>query len=145
MVANKRWPEIARWSHTAIGVFPWLVAMAIGALALGLAMGGGASQHWFNLAGPWSIERAMVHGVLGLMAVYVTLSWVGAAIGTSPHRSIGTVALAPLFVFLAHWAYGQGVNRAWAEIRRTGGAAGVGRQIDDRIRTVGDEDGPNDA
>ena len=145
MVANKRWPEIARWSHTAIGVFPWLVAMAIGALALGLAMGGGASQHWFNLAGPWSIERAMVHGVLGLMAVYVALSWFGAAIGTSPHRSIGTVALAPLFVFLAHWAYGQGVNRAWAEIRRTGGAAGVGRQIDDRIRTVGDEDGPNDA
>ena len=84
MVANKRWPEIARWSHTAIGVFPWLVAMAIGALALGLAMGGGASQHWFNLAGPWSIERAMVHGVLGLMAVYVALSWVGATIGTSP-------------------------------------------------------------
>ena len=28
-------------------------------------------------------------------------------IGTSPHRSIGTVFLAPLFVFLAQWAYGQ--------------------------------------
>jgi hypothetical protein len=44
--------------------------------------------------------------------------------------------LAPLFVFLAHWAYGQGVNKAWREIRRTGGAAGVGRQIDDRTRTI---------
>ena len=64
------------------------------------------------------------------------LSWLGAAIGTSPHRSVGTVALAPLFVFLAPLAYGQGVNKAWREIRRTGGAAGVGRQIDDRERTL---------
>ena len=71
------------------------------------------------------------------MGFYIGLSWLGAAIGTSPHRSIGTVALAPLFVFLAHWAYGQGVNKAWREVRKTGGAAGVGRQIDDRERTLG--------
>ena len=61
---------------------------------------------------------------------------IGAAIGTSPHRSIGTVFLAPLFVFLAQWAYGQGVNKAWREIARTGGKAGEGAQIDDRIRTA---------
>ena len=58
------------------------------------------------------------------------------AIGTSPHRSIGTVFLAPLFVFLAQWAYGQGVIKAWREIRRTGGRAGEGSQIDDRVRTA---------
>ena len=82
------------------------------------------------------MSRLAVHGTIGLMGFYIGLSWLGAAIGTSPHRSIGTVALAPLFVFLAHWAYGQGVNKAWREIRRTGGAAGVGRQIDDRERTL---------
>jgi len=46
------------------------------------------------------------------------------------------VFLAPLFVFLAHWAYGQGVIKAWREIRRTGGRAGEGSQIDDRVRTA---------
>ena len=70
------------------------------------------------------------------MAFYVCLCWLGAAIGTSPHRSFGTVFLAPLFVFLAQWAYGQGVIKAWREIRRTGGKAGVGNQIDDRNRTA---------
>ena len=47
-----------------------------------------------------------------------------------------TVFLAPLFVFLAQWAYGQGVIKAWREISKTGGKAGVGHQIDDRTRTV---------
>jgi len=28
------------------------------------------------------------------------------------------------------------VNKAWREIRRTGGKAGEGAQIDDRIRTA---------
>ena len=63
------------------------------------------------------------------MVLYVAICWLGAAIGTSPHRNIGTVFLAPLFVFLAHFSYGQGVQKAWKEIRRTGGAAGVGRKL----------------
>ncbi|MGY8754450.1 MAG: hypothetical protein ACKVIR_02035, partial [Candidatus Poseidoniales archaeon] len=78
----------------------------------------------------------MIHIPGGLAIFYICLAWLGAAIGTSPHRSIGTVFFAPLFVFLAHWAYGQGVNKAWAEIRRTGGKAGEGAQIDDRVRTA---------
>lgn len=136
MVANKRWPEIAAWSHTAVGLFPWLVVAATLALVVGASTGGAASDLWFTLSGPWDLSRIAFHGTLGLAAVYVAIAWLGAATGTSPHRSVGTVALAPLFVFLAHWAYGQGVNKAWREIRRTGGAAGVGRQIDDRTRTI---------
>ncbi len=136
MVANKRWPEIATWSHTAIGFFPWLTALSMLALVAGTVTGGATDYPWFSIEGDWTWSRVAVHGTLGLMGLYIGLSWLGAAIGTSPHRSIGTVALAPLFVFLAHWAYGQGVNKAWREIRRTGGVAGVGRQIDDRERTL---------
>ncbi|MDA0716391.1 MAG: glycosyltransferase [archaeon] len=136
MVANKRWPEIATWSHTAIGFFPWVTIVGILMLLFGAINGGADSSHWFTLSGEWDIFRAMFHGTLGLISFYIVLAWLGAAIGTSPHRSIATVFLAPLFVFLAHWAYGQGVNKAWKEIRRTGGRAGEGAQIDDRIRTA---------
>lgn len=136
MVANKRWPEIATWSHTAIGFFPWLTALGILMLGVGALNGGADTSLWFTLGGDWDIFRAMFHGTLGLISLYIALSWLGAAIGTSPHRSIATVFVAPLFVFLAHWAYGQGVNKAWREIRKTGGRAGEGAQIDDRIRTA---------
>ena len=136
MVANKRWPEIATWSHTAIGFFPWLTIIGLLALGIGAANGGADPDNWFTVSGDWDMFRVMFHGVLGLIAFYILLAWLGAAIGTSPHRSIGTVFFAPLFVFLAHWAYGQGVNKAWKEIRKTGGRAGEGHQIDDRIRTA---------
>ncbi|MBP66437.1 MAG: hypothetical protein CMA67_04175 [Euryarchaeota archaeon] len=136
MVANKRWPEIATWSHTAIGFFPWLTVASILALVAGVVGGGATDYPWFSINGDWTWSRIAVHGTLGFVGLYIGISWLGAAIGTSPHRSIGTVALAPLFVFLAHWAYGQGVNKAWREIRQTGGVAGVGRQIDDRERTI---------
>ncbi|MDP6870038.1 MAG: glycosyltransferase [Candidatus Poseidoniaceae archaeon] len=130
MVANKRWPEIAEWSHTAIGWFPWIIIAAVISTGAGLYLSG------FNIMTDDLLYRCLIHipGTLGL--IYVLISWLGAAIGTSPHRNIGTVFFAPLFVFLAHWAYGQGVNKAWREIRRTGGSAGVGEQIDDRIRTA---------
>ena len=136
MVANKRWPEISRWSHTAIGFFPPLVILSVIGLIFGLATGGAADEYWFTLSGDWGISRVAFHGIAGLMGLYVGICWLGAAIGTSPHRNIGTVFLAPLFVFLAQWAYGQGVIKAWREISKTGGKAGVGHQIDDRTRTV---------
>ena len=136
MVANKRWPEIATWSHTAVGFFPWLVAFATLCVLAGAVQGGAEASTWFTLDGTWDIARVAFHVPLGLGAVYIAVAWLGAAVGTSPHRSPLTVLLAPLFVFLAHWAYGQGVNKAWKEIRKTGGAAGVGRQIDDRTRTL---------
>ena len=44
MVANKRWPEIAVWSHTAIGFFPWLVVATLLAIAYG-ALNGGLQHH----------------------------------------------------------------------------------------------------
>ena len=105
-------------------------------LIFGLATGGAADEYWFTLSGDWGISRVAFHGIAGLMGLYVGICWLGAAIGTSPHRNIGTVFLAPLFVFLAQWAYGQGVIKAWREISKTGGKAGVGHQIDDRTRTV---------
>ena len=136
MVANKRWPEIAEWSHTAIGFFPWLVVAALVSVIYGAATGGAAAETWFTLGGEWDLSRIAFHIPTGLGGLYIAICWLGAAIGTSPHRNIGTVFFAPLFVFLAHWAYGAGVNKAWREIRRTGGSAGVGEQIDDRIRTA---------
>ena len=99
-------------------------------------LSGGPADLWFTLAGDWDLARVAFHIPLGMVSFYIALSWLGAAIGTSPHRSIGTVFLAPLFVFLAQWAYGQGVIKAWREIRRTGGRAGEGAQIDDRVRTA---------
>jgi glycosyltransferase involved in cell wall biosynthesis len=131
MVANKRWPEISEKSHTAIGFFPWLIVAAL------LSVIGGLYLNGFDM---WNQENIlyylMIHIPGGLAIFYICLAWLGAAIGTSPHRSIGTVFFAPLFVFLAHWAYGAGVNKAWAEIRKTGGRAGEGAQIDDRVRTA---------
>ena len=127
--------EIATWSHTAIGFFrpswcspsppcstadcPWR-----------------RSRPLVHARRDWDLARVAFHIPLGMVSFYIALSWLGAAIGTSPHRSIGTVFLAPLFVFLAQWAYGQGVIKAWREIRRTGGRAGEGAQIDDRVRTA---------
>jgi glycosyltransferase involved in cell wall biosynthesis len=136
MVANKRWPEIAVWSHTAIGFFPWLAILTLACVTLGALLGGFAAETWFTLEGDWTLARILAHIPAGFIAADICLAWLGAAIGTSPHRSFGTVLLAPLFVFLAHWAYGQGVNKAWREIRRTGGRAGEGSQIDDRVRTA---------
>ena len=135
-MAYKRWPEIAGWSHTAIGFFPPLVVFALLSITFGALAGGAADEFWFTLSGEWTLARIAFHIPLGLVGFYIAISWLGAAIGTSPHRSLGTVFLAPLFVFLAQWAYGQGVLKAWREIRRTGGRAGEGSQIDDRVRTA---------
>jgi glycosyltransferase involved in cell wall biosynthesis len=130
MVANKRWPQISTWSHTAIGMFPPLVILSMISLIVGLVATGG------DLFPPFGLERLAIHVPLTFVALHVGLSWLGAAIGTSPHRSLSTVFVAPLFVFLAQWAYGQGVIKAWREISKTGGSAGVGSQIDDRERTA---------
>ena len=130
MVANKRWPEISEWSHTAIGFFPWLVVAAAISFCAGFWMSG------FDILTEDMVARSLMHIPATLACIHICISWLGAAIGTSPHRSIGTVFFAPLMVFLAQWAYGAGVNKAWREIRRTGGSAGVGEQIDDRVRTA---------
>ncbi len=65
------------------------------------------------------------------------ICWLGGALGSSPHRNASTVFLAPLMIFLAHWAYGSGVVRGWKQIYLGKGAsAGLGIQIDDKKRTV---------
>ena len=112
------------------------MVLALAGMLFGGLTGGAEADLWFRLGGEWDLSRFAFHIPLGLVSLYIAISWLGAAIGTSPHRSLGTVFLAPLFVFLAQWAYGQGVIKAWREIRRTGGRAGEGAQIDDRVRTA---------
>ena len=45
MVANKRWPEISRWSHTAIGFFPPLAVLSIIGVIYGMLSGGAADDY----------------------------------------------------------------------------------------------------
>ena len=131
MIANRRWPEIATWSHTAIGFFPLIVMASLLSMVLGVVVSD------FSLFPPMGPTRFAIHIPATLMIVYVLICWVGAAIGTSPHRTLSTVFVAPLFVFLAQWAYGQGVLKAWKQIYfGDGGDAGKGSQIDDRERTA---------
>ena len=82
-----------------------------------------------------AFHEVAFHGIAGLMGLYVGICWLGAAIGT-----LLTEILAQYFLHLClsscTWAYGQGVIKAWREISKTGGKAGVGHQIDDRTRTV---------
>ena len=73
MVANKRWPEIAEWSHTAIGFFPWIVVAAAISVIFGAATGGAAAETWFTLSGDWDISRIAFHIPLGLAGVYLSL------------------------------------------------------------------------
>ena len=74
---------------------------------------------------------------LGLIGFYIFICLLGGALGSSPHRNLSTVLMAPFMVFLAHWSYGSGVVRGWKQIYiGKGAAAGLGIQIDDKKRTV---------
>ena len=76
MVANKRWPEIATWSHTAIGFFPPLVVLALAAMLYGGLSGGGnptfgsrSQANGTSLVSPstsrlvWSASTSPSHGL----------------------------------------------------------------------------------
>jgi len=135
-LANARWPELAGWSHSAVGFFPPLALIAIISVIFGATNGGAISELWFTLEGEWTLARLAFHLPLGAMAFYVLLCLLGAVFGNSPHRNLFTITAAPLLIFLAHWAYGSGVIRGWKQIKFGGGAAaGLGVQLDDKDRS----------
>jgi hypothetical protein len=76
MVANKRWPEIAVWSHTAIGFFPWLVVATLLAIAYGALNGGLADEYWLTLSGEWPIERIFAHILPVFIGFYIAVGMV---------------------------------------------------------------------
>ena len=114
MVANKRWPEISRWSHTAIGFFPPLVVLSIIAVIYGMLSGGAADEYWLTLS-----ENGLFHVLPSMvLGTDVNICWhmlARAAIGTSPHRSIGTRFSRPIIRIsstMGLWPSGdQGVER----------------------------------
>lgn len=132
-LANHRWPALKQPTHTLVGAFPLVVWMGLVSLALGVLAGG---LDLSDPLGPDLGPRAMVHVPITLGLFYVGVSWVGAAAGKSPHRGLFTILLAPAYVFLAHWAYGSGVTRGLRQIKSGGAAAGLGLQVDDKVRTA---------
>jgi hypothetical protein len=135
-LANARWPNLAAWSHSAIGFFPILAILGTFALIAGGLSGGATQNPWFTIDEEWGWARIAFHGSLGVMCTYIALCWLGAALGNSPHRSLFTVLVSPILIFLAHWSYGGGVVRGWKQIRFGGGAmAGLGLQLDDKDRS----------
>ena len=138
-LANARWPELARPQHILVGAFPIVVVLAAILAGAGLLLGGLSLPN--PLDAPFG-PRLMLHLPLTLALVYIWLGWVGAATGVSPHKSVGRILLAPAYILLAHWAYGSGVLRGRWQISRHGAAAGLGVQIDDKVRTVEADDAP---
>jgi len=135
-LANSRWKNLAVWSHTAIGVFPFLAVIGVLSLLYGAINGGAGSDMWFTIEGEWTWERLSFHGSLGLISLYGLICFLGATFGNSPHRSLGTIFISPILIFLAHWSYGSGVIRGWKQIHFGGGAAaGLGVQLDDKDRS----------
>ena len=85
MVANKRWPEISAWSHTAIGFFPVLVVTALLAMLYGGLTGGADAELWFSLSGEWDLSRVAFTFPWDLFAC--TLQSVGWVLLLAPHRT----------------------------------------------------------
>lgn len=138
-LANARFPNLAAWSHSAVGMFPSLVLLALFSFAYGAYTGGVAWPEFWDLSlvrTPLGTPRVLAHIPASLGILYCLLCWAGAGLGNSPHRRFSTVLVAPLLIFMAHWAYGAGVVRGWKQIHFGGGAAaGLGVQLDDKDRS----------
>ena len=134
-LANARWPALKAWSHSLIALFPILTLLGTGTFLWGLSQGG------FDWSDPFGspemgVARMAAHGSASIAILYLLICWLGAGLGASPHRTLSTVLVAPLMIFMAHWAYGSGVLRGIKQIRFGGGAAaGLGIQIDDKDRS----------
>lgn len=138
-LANKRFPDLAAWSHSAVGLFPALVVSAIIAFIWGAYNGGIAWPNFWDMSlssSPMEMPRIIAHTTASLGFLYLLICFLGGALGNSPHRTIMTVLVSPILIFLAHWAYGSGVVRGWKQIYLAGGAeAGMGVQLDDKDRS----------
>jgi len=135
ILASQIHPGMKSWSHTAVGMFPLLVLCALASFFFGSMNGGIVWPNVWDISlesVPMGIERTMVHLPVSLAGLYVVLCWFGAALGTSPSRTLSTILLAPLMTFLMHWSYGWGVLTAWWRIYISKNA---GLQIDDKDRS----------
>ena len=120
-LANSRWPELRSWSHLAIAMFPLLFFSAIMSIACNFII----SQ---------SSELYLQIPVI-LAITYLSICWLGAILGNSPHKNITTLFLSPLMIFCAHFYYGIGVVKGLFQIQfGAGAAAGLGIQLDDKKR-----------
>jgi len=135
ILASDIHPGMKSWSHTAVGLFPLLVASALFAFVYGAMTGGLAWPNVWDISLatiPMGPARAMVHLPVSLASLYVLICWLGAAMGSSPSRTLSTVIMAPLMTFLMHWSYGIGVLTAWWRIYISKNA---GLQVDDKDRS----------
>ncbi|HIG20743.1 MAG: hypothetical protein CXT67_03120 [Methanobacteriota archaeon] len=135
ILASEVHPGMKAWSHTAVGFFPILALIGIGAFVCGALSGGLAWPEFWNISPdvvPFGCPRTAVHLPVSLGALYVLLCWAGAAKGNSPSRTFATVLVAPLMTFLLHWSYGTGVLKAWWRIYVS---KKPGLQVDDKDRS----------
>jgi GT2 family glycosyltransferase len=135
ILASRIHPGMKSWSHTAVGLFPLLILTALTAFVYGSLNGGIAWPNVWDISLesiPMGVERAMVHLPVSLAGLYLAVCWFGAALGTSPSRTLSTIFFAPLMTFLMHWSYGCGVLTAWWRIYISKNA---GLQIDDKDRS----------
>ncbi|MEE2748065.1 MAG: glycosyltransferase [Candidatus Thermoplasmatota archaeon] len=135
ILASEIHPGMKSWSHNVVGMFPILVLTALASFILGSFNGGLSWPNVWDISlasVPMGVPRSMVHLPVSLAGLYVTLCWFGAALGTSPSRSLTTILMAPLMTFLMHWSYGMGVLTAWWRIYISKNA---GLQIDDKDRS----------
>ena len=131
-LAIDREPTLRSPTHFPVQMFPILVIAGLVSMAYGAAQGGAEPDLWFKLDGEWTIERALFHGSLGLASLYFAICLVGAATGTSPHRSFTTVAASCVSIPAAHLAYGWGMLKA--EYALLSGSVAKSA-IDDKERT----------
>jgi GT2 family glycosyltransferase len=135
ILASEVHPGMKAWSHTAVGFFPILALIGIGAFVCGAMSGGLAWPEFWNISPdvvPFGCPRTAVHLPVSLGALYTILCWAGAAKGNSPSRTFATVLVAPLMTFLLHWSYGTGVIKAWWRIYVS---KKPGLQVDDKDRS----------
>ncbi|MFL2953781.1 MAG: glycosyltransferase [Euryarchaeota archaeon TMED192] len=131
-LAIDRDPSLRSPTHGAVQMFPFFAAIAALALTYGAASGGAQWDLWFTLEGEWNFSRASFHFSLGATSLYLLMCIIGAATGTSPHRSVSTVFASCITIPAAHLAYGWGMMKAeWGLLR---GSVSIAA-IDDKERS----------
>ena len=117
-LAIDREPSLRSPTHRAVQMFPFFATIATLALIYGAASGGAQWDLWFTLKGEWNLSRASFHFSLGATSFYFFVCILGAALVTSPHRSLSTVFASSITIPAAHLAYGWGMMKAeWGLLR----------------------------